>query len=196
MYYKIGPDHDPASPLACIRAASDALDLKLYVEDLIDPTNPKGTLDPWQSVRLDNGQMPDQTAHRLSAPLPCAPVTMQDAETAHKLVVKNAGCRKPQLDDADVAVLEEVRRSCYKKGESFIVDTADPDFAAANGLVYDGGWPVLRGGAPKLDSNNDGVPDYYAAAAGFDTMTDIASLPSPSGRTYIEDWAASLAIIP
>ena len=55
-----------------------------------------------------------------------------------------------------------------------------------------GGYPALLSEPAPTDSNNDGVPDYFAAAHGFDATTDIHKLDSGNGYTWLESYLHSL----
>jgi pectate lyase len=55
-----------------------------------------------------------------------------------------------------------------------------------------GGYPALPSGQAPADSNNDGVPDYFAVANGFNTTTDIHKLDSGNGYTWLESYLHSL----
>lgn len=55
-----------------------------------------------------------------------------------------------------------------------------------------GGWPALPTGAPASDSNNDGVPDAWATANGFDINTPLHQTYAADGYTYLEKYIHSL----
>ncbi len=64
------------------------------------------------------------------------------------------------------------------------------------GLVSDesewGPYPTLPSGSAAPDTNQDGVPDAWAAANYGDTSTPLNTTYAPSGYTYLEEYIHSL----
>ena len=55
-----------------------------------------------------------------------------------------------------------------------------------------GGWPALPGGAAQTDTNNDGVPEWWAIANGLNPVLNNATKFAPDGYTYLEHYVQSL----
>jgi hypothetical protein len=55
-----------------------------------------------------------------------------------------------------------------------------------------GGYPPLASPARAPDTNNDGVPDSWAADHGFGVSTPLNSTFAPDGYTYLEKYIQSL----
>jgi hypothetical protein len=55
-----------------------------------------------------------------------------------------------------------------------------------------GPYPTLPGGTAPADSNQDGVPDAWAADRGFETSVPLNTIYAPSGYTYLEEYIHSL----
>ena len=93
---------------------------------------------------------------KLTVPIPFAPVTTTDAETAFHQVVKNAGASLV-FDAVDKRILKEAKTGKETFGATFegggkgIIDSQNDV----------GGWPKLKFKKPKKDSDNDGMPDKW-----------------------------------
>lgn len=183
-FWRFGPNSKAEAPrLQCIRIASDALDAQLYVALNIDPSNPDGSLDNWQMVRDDNGNTVPEGGHRLGSPLSAPAITSTPTVDVPANVRANCGANKPIIDKADSRVLGQSGRTCWADSDLFIDSTDDV-----------GGWPPLSGGSPPLDTNGDGVPDFYASAHGFSVSTKIDNVTSDDGiYTWIERYHQLLA---
>ncbi len=55
-----------------------------------------------------------------------------------------------------------------------------------------GPYPTLPGGTVPTDSNQDGVPDSWAADRGFDPGLPLNTTYAPSGYSYLEEYIHSL----
>ncbi len=103
-------------------------------------------------------------------------VTTFDAAQAYIQVLSRAGANYYR-DPADRRVIRNVLN---QKGA--ILDSQNQV----------GGYPTLPSGTPLADANSDGVPDYFAIAHGFDTVTDIHHLDSGDGYTWLEAYLHTL----
>ena len=73
----------------------------------------------------------------------------------------------------------------------------DTQADVVTGLPPEIGWPTLPAGSAPLDSNEDGVPDAWASAKGFnplglDNANKLNRVFAPSGYSYLEEYIHSL----
>jgi hypothetical protein len=115
---------------------------------------------------------------RAHQPFPAAPITQHTALEAYELVLAYAGASRPRRDAVDLRVLESVRtgKTTFKAG---IIDSpADV-----------GGWPEYRGTA-DVDSDGDGMPDWWEKKYGLDPNdpSDAAQDRDGDGYTNLEEY--------
>lgn len=104
------------------------------------------------------------------------PVNTTDARSAYIQTLSRAGANVFR-DAIDRGV---VRSSML--GDGGIIDSQEEV----------GGLPVLASGVARVDSNSDGVPDYFALANGYSTTAVIRNVLTPSGYTVLESYLHSL----
>ena len=111
---------------------------------------------------------------RFDKPLPMAPVVLQSAREAFESVLADAGASLPRRDSVDLRAVEATRTGK-------LVGTTE------NGIVAEikqvGGYPDYRGD-PYLDTDGDGIPDWWEIRYGLDPK-DAAKI-TPSGYMNIE----------
>jgi pectate lyase len=102
--------------------------------------------DPWSPVSFSRFSAEEMKAYKQSGPIPVPAVNTDDAITAYKRVLSDAGAVLPKRDDVDTRIVGEVRNGTGK-----IIDDEDEV----------GGWPDLKSVEPPEDSDRDGMPDYW-----------------------------------
>ncbi len=123
---------------------------------------------------------------RAEAPFPFAPIETQSAERAYQLVLENVGATLPRRDSVDSRVIEEVRGGTAKFGETYR--------GGGNGIINSqktvGGWPELKSTTPPLDSDGDGMPDYWEKQFGLNPNdpSDGAQDKDGDGYTNLEEY--------
>src|SRR5690606_36159193 len=55
-----------------------------------------------------------------------------------------------------------------------------------------GGWPTLASLPAPIDSNSDGIPDYYAQSHGLSISSNVRNQLAPNGYTWMENYLHSL----
>jgi hypothetical protein len=205
-YYKPGPatHDDPVRYRVVLPAgkrlpqgapAADADYGRWYVAGNYVAGNEKVTADNWAGgVQVRTGGSAEeaqvQTAEqalgaridkvRAGGPLPMAPVTLQPAEEAYSAVLAGAGATLPRRDPVDLRIVEAVRtgRVSYEAGKGIITD-----------IKQVGGYPEYRGD-PALDSDGDGIPDWWESKYGLDPHdpADAARDCNGDGYTNLEKY--------
>jgi hypothetical protein len=114
------------------------------------------------------------------APVPFPEVTRLPSARARDAVLARAGADRPARDDVDRRIVEEVRNGAGRH----ISRPADV-----------GGWPPLRRGEPRRDSDNDGIPDDWEKGHGLDPRSafDANRTGNEGGYTNLEIWLKELA---
>jgi pectate lyase len=149
-YYKPGPATIAAKRTCFLDAADDKSGM-YYLSGNTMVGSAEVTADNWKGVQQN--KTPEARADN---PFPVMPINQQTAEMAYESVLKNAGCSY-RRDSYDTRVIEEVYNGTATAGETFggggkgIIDSQNAV----------GGWPILKKGKPKKDTDNDGMPDWW-----------------------------------
>ncbi|WP_350274359.1 Ig-like domain-containing protein [Kribbella sp. HUAS MG21] len=135
---------------------------------------------------------PDVTAHNrrgirypiggiveLAAPQPIpGRGEVQAAAKAYDAVLAGAGAILPKRDAADARLVDEVRNGTGR---------------LINSQKEVGGYPELVQGEAPVDSDHDGIPDWWEQANGLDPNDPSdAQKIAPNGYTYLENYLNSL----
>ncbi len=93
---------------------------------------------------------------KLEIPVPYKEVTTERAEHAYEKVLAGAGASRMR-DETDRRIVEEVRSGKEKYGKSFL--------GGGKGIIDSpkdvGGWPELKSLNSPVDSDKDGLPDWW-----------------------------------
>ncbi len=140
------------------------------------------------SGNVMNGNVPDDPSDLVSfrgerrvgqqTPFAVAPVRTQTAHEAYADVLGRAGASKVR-DTVDMRVIGHVRNGTGK-----IIDD----------VSQVGGWPELRQGSVRPDTDGDGLPDAWERSRGLDPddATDGSADGDGDGYTNLEDYLNSL----
>lgn len=181
---------------------------KAYVDGNVVWGNEAVTADNWAGgVQIFNKPVPTERIAELRAdrPFPMADVTIMDAAEAYDYVLKNAGATKPRRDAVDKRVMKSVKtgKAIYAKdADKYVASTPYvkrrlPADSYKNGIITDprqvGGLPEYKG-KPRVDSDNDGLPDAWERKHGLNPNDPSDSARnSGNGYTWIEVYANELA---
>ena len=133
----------------------------------------KPIADQWSAVKGSG-----RPGYRLNAPLPTAPVTTDDAETAYERVLRFAGASLVR-DSVDARTVEGVRN----RTGHLIRSQSDV-----------GGWPALGAGSPWRDGDGDGIPDDWERAHGLNPRNPLdGARIGADGYSNLEHWLNALA---
>ena len=112
-------------------------------------------------------------------------VTTHTAEEAYELVLAHAGATLPARDGIDQRIVEEVRTGTATYGGSYGAKTGIIDSQEdVGGLVF------LRSYSAPLDSDGDGIPDWWMIKYGFNPINglDPAGDLDGDGYTNLEEY--------
>jgi len=183
-YYKAGPATESGVRDRIAEPSARSSDGKgsWYVADNVVEGYPGVTGNNWQGVDGSN-------YIQLNKPWPAMAIHQQTPEDAYQAVLDHAGCSKPQRDDIDRRIIEEVRNGTATYGKKGIITV--PSDA--------GGWPNLESGQAPVDSDHDGMPDAWESAHGLDPSNQedgIKTDLSAEGYTNLEVYLNELAGAP
>lgn len=181
-YYKAGPGTQSGRVRHRIVEVSNGG--KWYVADNYVDGYPNVSADNWAGgvqPRLD--RIEDV---RSDTEFPVPQVTTHSAEEAYGLVLAHAGASLPARDPIDRRIVEEVRTGTATYGGATtglrggIIDTQEDV----------GGLPFLRSHSAHLDSDEDGIPDWWAIEHGFSPCggIDHAGDLDCDGYTNLEEY--------
>jgi pectate lyase len=131
--------------------------------------------DQWSLVQFTNFTEAQKDAYKQSVPIRVAPVADEDALTAYKRVLADAGTVFPVRDTVDKRVVDSV----IKKTGGII-----------NHIDEVGGYPKMEFGTPPVDSDHDGMPDKWELAVGLNPSdaNDARGDRNGDGYTNIEEY--------
>jgi pectate lyase len=134
--------------------------------------------DPWLLVSFSKFSDEHIKAYKQSSPIPVSAVKTDDAITAYKRVLAEAGALLPKRDAVDTRIVGEVRNGTGK-----IIDDEEQV----------GGWPKLESVEPPDDSDKDGMPDDWEKQHGFDPddPADGNADTDADGYTNLEEYLNS-----
>lgn len=184
-YYKYGPGTREDKRNRIIQPSDDKG--RWYVADNFVFGFPEITADNWAGGVQGENVKPAIRARR---PLAAAPVTTHSAEEAYRLVLANVGATLPKRDSHDARIIEEVRTGTAKYGETW----EGGGKGIINSQTAVGGWPVLTSAPPPVDSDHDGMPDYWEDDRDLDPNdpSDGPKDRNDDGYSNVEEYINSL----
>lgn len=170
--------------------------------------NDKVTADNWAGgVQIFNKPVPEERIAELRAEeaFPMADVTIMPTDAAYEYVLENAGATKPRRDAVDRRVIKTVKtgKAIYSKDADKVLASTPyvkrrlPDDSYKLGIITDpgqvGGLPEYKG-KPRVDTDNDGLPDAWEKKHGLNPFDGSDSAKdSGNGYAWIEIYANELA---
>ncbi|GAA5219713.1 pectate lyase family protein [Membranihabitans marinus] len=123
------------------------------------------------------------SAYLLKEPWPAMAINQQTAEEAYEAVLKYAGCSLPTRDKVDNDIIDDVIQGSAKYGNHGIIDHPSDV----------GGWPDLKSSTAPLDSDHDGMPDYWEENNQLNkNYPDDRNKIAPDGYTMLEKYLNSI----
>src|SRR5690606_26043215 len=169
---------------------------KFHVDGNFVEGHPKVSQDNWtlgvQADRYPNARLLIANA-KVDNPFPYSPVTTHTAEEAYRIVLDNVGASLPKRDALDKRVIHEVRTGTAIYGGAAYTKVNGEGISHPSGIIdsqYDvGGWPYLSSDEAPLDSDGDGLPDWWEAGQGLDSQNpEDGNRLSNNGYTMLEEY--------
>jgi len=142
-------------------------------------------VDGFSDVTANNWLGIDGSSYRkMSAPWDAMPINQESPQDAYRAVLAHAGCSKPDRDNIDRRIIEEVRKGTATYGNNGIITTPSDV----------GGWPNLQGGTAPVDSDHDGMPDTWETERELNPndASDGARDRDGDGYTNLEEYVNGL----
>jgi len=180
-FYIRNPSRTSAQEIEVLTNFGVTNTVKVHVTGNIGPSRPNDNGDQWALVKLDAGDVPIRQASAAitnqMSDLPLftvpAPVTQHSASNAYKQVISLAGYY-PLRDAVDWRVISNVVNRQYF------------DFLQSQSQV--GGWPVLNTYNVPVDTDLDGMPDFWETALGKNPFLANNNATNSDGYTDLEHY--------
>ncbi len=150
-----------------------------FIDGNVVEGNSEATEDNWKNgVKGKGVGAAEKTKSRLSSEVEHGPVFTNDAETAFKNVLEQAGASLVR-DAVDRRIVQETKTGIEKYGVSYE--------GGANGIIDSpnevGGWPKLIAKKTPQDSDSDGMPDEWEQKQGLNPQK-----PDNNGNTLDSNY--------
>ncbi|MNX56289.1 hypothetical protein D3C86_870790 [compost metagenome] len=126
---------------------------------------PDVTVDNWtKGVQLDGyyNAAAMKAAGKALTPFPYAPVVTQTAEDAFDVVMNGAGATLPRRDTVDRRIIKETRTgTATYEDASYVASGMLHPSGIIDSQTTVGGWPVLASTNYPMDTDNDGLPNWW-----------------------------------
>ena len=182
-YYKYGPATSISIRDRIFRLYDDWGDVqcresKLYADRNFVWGYPDITADNWNGG-IDFAYGATEEENRAYIPFACPPINEHTAEEAYVLVLEHAGASLAR-DPIDTRIVTEVENGISTYGTNGIIDSQ----------VDVGSWTTLYSLPAPMDSDNDGMPDYWEEQYGLniDDSTDNIDDSDGDGYENIEEY--------
>jgi pectate lyase len=158
-YYRPGPS--TTRPDKIFRVSNPGT--RMFLRDNVVDGHPEVSSDNVLGLIIDNGI--DREKLLVDDPFDLPHVATGSAEVSLEEVLKHAGAVMPNRDAVDLRIVDDV------KSRTGRIINSQSDV---------GGWPELKAGVPRTDSDNDGLPDAWETARALDPQ-DPADAQQDSG---------------
>lgn len=132
---------------------------------------------------------------RLTMPLDAGEVTTHSADLAYDKVLGYAGCSlfRDEVDERIVSDTRQKKATYTASGNKAGYINSPSDTKPAGAAADWSPWPVLNQAATPVDTDNDGIPDYWEDENGLDKRNaSDANLVNADGYTNLEVYLNSL----
>lgn len=124
---------------------------RFYVAGNVVHGNEKVTANNWAGgVQKESENAGNVIDLRAAEPFPAWPINQQTAREAFEGVLATGGASLPRRDAVDIRILESVRTGKVTFENGIITVPQDV-----------GGWPEYNSGPVGVDTENDGMPDWW-----------------------------------
>ena len=190
-YYKWGPSTNSKVKNRVVNPykRADIQFGKFYVNGNFVDGYADVTANNWLGVTMNEGTDADAQAAKLNEPFTAAPLTMQSAQDAYKIVLKQAGAILPARDTMDARIIKNV----IDRTGNFI----DVQGGYPHGTPYEqtvNAWPALKSLPAPADADQDGMPDEWERKHGLNPSdaSDASANKLDKHYTNIEVYINSL----
>lgn len=145
--------------------------VKMYADGNYAYDSPAHTTNNWLGIIFSNGA--SLAACKSDTVFPLAPVNTQSAEQAYLLVLAESGASLPSRDPVDLRIANNVRDMT---GHMIEYETDLPE---------DQRWPEYYSLPEPLDTDGDGMPDFWETQFGLDKTYPDDNMLDSDGDIYV-----------
>tara|TARA_R110000765_G_scaffold357151_1_gene447250 strand:+ start:122 stop:1438 length:1317 start_codon:yes stop_codon:yes gene_type:complete len=175
-YYKLGPATESKVNSIIVAPSSrddDADAGKWWVSENFVEGSPNVTQDNLLGVTQTG------STYRLNEPWPAMKIKQETAKEAFQSVLDHSGCSFPKRDKVDADIIDDVLHGTAKYGDKGIIDKPSDV----------GGWPELKSSPAPIDTDHDGIPDYWEIENKLDKQNpDDRNIVASDGYTMLEKY--------
>lgn len=185
-YYKYGPSTGNNTKYRIVNIDSNATlaYAKYYLSGNYVDGSPNNTANNWLGVQMKSGKLSDTGRSKVSTPWALPPLNTEPALDAFNSVLDKAGAVLPKRDTLDDRIVNNVRN---RTGRIIDVQGGFP-----HGTPYANtanAWPALDSLAAPVDTDHDGMPDFWELARNLDPNNPAdRNVYSSTGYTCLEDY--------
>ena len=184
-YYKYGPSTGNGTKFRIVNVDSSATlsYAQYFLEGNYVDGSAANTANNWLGAKM-KGPVADTARSKVTTAFTLPALTTESATDAYTSVLAKAGAILPVRDSLDMRIVNNVTN---RTGAIIDVQGGFP-----HGTPYaqtTGAWPVLASIAAPLDTDHDGMPDYWERSRGLNPA-DAADRNnySTTGYTNLEDY--------
>lgn len=173
-FYKNGPSTLPTADQVVFNMQNDHNN-KLYLSGNYVFGNAAKTSNNWLAVTYEDGITESEV--RTNVEFVAPPITTESALAAYSNVLENAGATLPARDSVDLRIVNDVIN-----GTGRVIDKETD-------LPPEQRWPDYRSLPAPVDTDTDGIPDYWETQFGLNpnSASDSTAI-TPSGYANIEHY--------
>lgn len=142
----------------------------------------------WLGAKMNGGTLADTTQSKVTTAFPIPAINMQSATSAYTSVLSDVGASIPSRDTLDDRIVVNVKN---RTGKIIDVQGGYPHGTAYNLTVN--AWPTLSQGNISLDSDIDGMPDWWETRNNLNkNLASDRTIVASNGYTNLENYIDSI----
>lgn len=154
-----------------------------YVDGYSSVTN-----NNWLGVKMNGGSLADTTQSKVNTAFALPAINLQTATSAYNAVMSDVGATIPSRDTLEDRIIVNVKN---RTGKIIDVQGGYPHGTAYNLTVN--AWPSLAQGNISLDSDADGMPDWWETRNGLHkNLASDRAIVATNGYTNLENFIDSI----
>lgn len=185
-YYKYGPSTGNGTKYRIVNVDSSATlaYAQYYLSGNYVDGSTANTNNNWLGAAMKSGHLYDTVRSKVGVPFILPSLTTETATDAFASVLEKGGAVLPVRDSLDMRIVNDVTN---RTGKIIDVQGGYPHGTPYAQTVD--AWPVLNSRAAPVDTDHDGMPDYWENSRGLNPndATDRNNYSS-TGYTNLEDY--------
>lgn len=185
-YYKYGPStgNNTRYRIVNIDSSASLAYAQYYLSGNYVDGSANNTANNWLGVQMKSGKLSDTGRSKVSTPWALPPLNTETALDAYNSVLEKAGAVLPKRDTLDERIVTNVKS---RTGRIIDVQGGFPHGTPYASTVN--AWPALDSLAAPVDTDHDGMPDFWEIARGLNPNNAAdRNVYSTTGYTVLEDY--------